>query len=542
MLKEASLAAIFLYSLPVLLRVHIEGVEIFLDSDVPFQKGLNVISGETGAGKSVFLGCLLSTLGEDPPRQLLRNGFLESTWESTPPGVLEHLLEDEPVWSLSRQVRDGRASALCGGRSVSASLLRDAGEEIMLRSGQHAQQELRQVSYHLQILDRFAETESLEELWSDWQEALRKLRSRQQQRKDLQEKEDFLRHEVDILQDAPYLGETESLQKERDGMLHIEERAESLEESARLLRQAEDSVALAENALERIEDYDAQARQTGEDLSNVLSVLQEGALALSSQLSELDTSPGRLEEIERRLSEIQALSRRFRGASEEELGDMLRQKEEELLLLETPAGGLGEEEVQELEDRFQKAALRVHQKRKQAARNLQSKVQEELQDLAVEADFQIHVSEKEAGPLGISEVEFFLKRSSGEASLREAASGGELSRIALALLLAAGSRKTFFVFDEIDTGIGGETAHLLAEKLHRLAQGNQVLVVSHLPQIALRADHLLALRRKDGKTEIREANSEGERRTELARLAGARGEESGALLEEVLREAAKNNS
>lgn len=522
----------------VLQQMHIEGVEIFGDCDVVFEEGLNVISGETGSGKSVLLGCLLATLGEDPPRKLLQNGFLESTWQADPPPVLEHLLED-PLWSLGRQVRDGRVSALCGGRSVSASLLREAAEQIMLRSGQHSQQELRQAAYHIQVLDAFADIEAPADLWRRWQDAAEKLRVQKQRRAELQEREDFLRHEVELLQTAPEPGETERLQRERDGMIHATERVEALGEGSRLLREAEEQLALAENRLERIGDYDEQARETLQEIQKVLPAVQEHARALSSHLAGIDASPGRLEEIERRLSEIQALSRRFRGADEEELGEMLRSKEEELLLLDSPGDDLEEEEVQKLREEFEAAASRVHQKRKKAALLLEQKVGEELRDLAVEASFVVRVQKGEPGPHGSSHVEFFLGRSSGEAPLQEAASGGELSRIALALLLAAGSDRKFFVFDEIDTGIGGETAHLLADKLHRLAKQGQVLVVSHLPQIALRADHLLALRREAGQTEIREVRSESDRRKELARLAGARGEESGALLEEAMREAAK---
>lgn len=523
----------------MLAELHLEGVEIFADTRVSFGQGLNVIAGETGSGKSVLLACLLATLGDDPPRDLIREGFLETIWQGSPPSALGHLL-DEDLWSLSRQIRDGRASSLAGGRSVAASLLQDAAEEIVLRSGQHAAQDLRQKNFHLQTLDNYAETDrdSLSQAWRSWQDSLRSLREQEEWVEREREREDFLRHEVELLQElGPRQGETEELESERNQLLHTEERRQSLREALEGLR-GEEGLSETLHALQKISEFDLAANAIAENLDGHLDAIREIGAEIRQLESLVEGEPGRLEEIEKRLLDIKSASRRFKGASEEDLCRLLEQKEKELGMLED-TGSIEDmrQETLRLEEDFLRRAKSISRQRKKSAAKLQAGVNRELQDLDVQPDFVIKITDSRSSASGIDEVEFLLQRGSREAPLVSAASGGEISRVALALLLAGGTEARTYIFDEIDTGIGGETAHLVAEKLHQLSCQSQVLVISHLPQIALRADHLLALHRSSQQTTISPADTQEARRRELARLAGARGEEWGASLEEMLREA-----
>lgn len=533
----------------MLLRLRIENLLLFAETEVVFQEGLNVISGETGAGKSVFLKALGLVLGDKASKDLIRPGaeeaYIEAFFDQRIPLFLE-ITEEDPV--LARRLNKSSSRAFVSGRSCAAEVLAEGGAELIFLTGQHAAQKLSSPTYQRYLLDTFAQVDTHElqasyRLWQQREEDLQDLRKKLLA---LEERGEFLEHEKSLIEELGLEeGEEESLAEERGKLLH----ADKLAEKSQFIRQflldpGEDSLlvdlARAVSSAEEMKEHDPDAAELLDLLSDAsLSLEAAGDLARGMEESYAG-DPGRLEEIETRLLAISDLRRRYKNMTLAEINAHLEEIASELSLWQS-----GEEELLRLEEEKEEAkreyfalAKEVSRKRKKAAEGLKKQVEGELADLALaDASFAVSLLPTDPGAQGLEKVEMLLSSNKGlEATpLGKGASGGELSRVNLALLLALPRQEGIvYVFDEVDAGIGGQTAHDLANKLLDLSKKNQVIVVTHLAQIAALADNHLAIEKQSSgdstKATIAVLNSE-ERREEIARLLGLQKEDAGQATE-----------
>lgn len=536
----------------MILELRIDNLAVFDKVEVAFQPGMNVISGETGAGKTLLLEALKLVLGSSPdpglkgPRR--EEAYVEALFAAPRPGTLADLVPVDEDFSLARRISGSGARALVMGRSASASLLQQAGEELLSLTGQHSSRRLVSAAYQMDLLDSYAgvNEEALVASWEEWKEAKRKEDELREALGQGAQREDYIRAEVENFRALdPRAGEEDEIENDLSRLRHAADLRGAAEEALLSLsdkdNSAVDLLGKAEAALLRQGENDKDLQKLGEQIS----VLRENVSDAASEARDLregyDLDPSSLQEMEERAVAISELRRRWRGLS---VADIIMEVEKMEAELQALPGG--EEELEKLEkksrkarEKYDKVSMEARSLRQAAASKLAKAVEKELADLRLaEARFHINVEEADPSPKGQDKVEMLLQANPGldPAPLSSGASGGELSRLLLALLLATSSDGGVYVFDEIDAGIGGDTAHVLAEKLQELSKSSQVIVITHLGQIARLADHHLLLEKKtDGKDTITElrALDDKERKSELARLIGASkeaGEEAERLL------------
>jgi DNA repair protein RecN (Recombination protein N) len=536
------------YHHAVLRRLRIENLVLIRAAELEFGPGLNAITGETGAGKTILaqaIGLLLGAKGDagfigadgdeayveaelDVPRDLYDEAALERLAELRP--------EDEDGLVLARRIfGDGRTRAYAWGRSAAREDVAAAAEGLIAMSGQFEQRRLARASYQLEVLDAFVGTEQQRrraELRVAWRELLAAQRRDEEVRAGAAEASarlDELRALVEDTQGFEPDGE-DLLRAERERLRHVTELAEAAAVAATALAPEEGEgaaglAALAERAVAPVERLAPELQRAGDELRDVELRLRETATELRAFLTGLESEPGRLEEVEAALERIAETKRRFRVDSYAELLARAAEARSELDAIadgrdpvEAVAAALAaaEREVNRLSDELRAARTR-------AVKPFSDAVAAELHDVGLgEGEFVAELREHDASPTGIDEVAFMIRPNQGLpfAPVAETASGGELSRIALAIAAVAGGET--MVFDEIDAGIGGETAHRVAETLRRLAQRAQVVTITHLPQIASVADRHFRVEKIPGDpTHTRiEPLGEDVRREELRRMLG----------------------
>jgi DNA repair protein RecN (Recombination protein N) len=534
----------------LLRSLRIENLVLIRAAELSFAPGLNAITGETGAGKTILaqaVGLLLGARGDasyvgpaadeayveaelDPPPGLLEEDELVSLAELRPAG------EDGLV--LARRVfTDGRSRAYAWGRSTAREDLAGVGERLIAMSGQFQQRRLARPSFQLDVLDAFAGDEQLRrrtEARRAWRELAAARRRSEDLSRGAEESAARLAELEALVEDTEDLEEDaeETLRATRERLRHVEELAAAATAAAEA-RAPEDGLgaaalaAVAERALAPVESLAPELARGGDELREVELRLRETASELRAFLAGLDAEPGRLEDVEGQLDRIATLKRRFACATYEEL---LARAAEARAELEAIHGGAdparaAEEALAAAERRAEALASELSAARRAAAPTFADAVATQLRDIGMgEGDFRVELRERAPSATGRDEVGFLIRPNPGLpfAPVAETASGGELSRIALAIAAVAGGET--LVFDELDAGIGGETANAVGRALRQLATRAQVITITHLPQIASLADRHFRVEKVAGDpTHTRiEALDDAERRRELERMLGGR--------------------
>jgi DNA repair protein RecN (Recombination protein N) len=535
----------------VLRRLRIENLVLIREAELELSSGLNAITGETGAGKTILaqaVGLLLGGKGDakaiGPAAQ---EAYVEAEFD-VPDGFfeeegLEALAElrpaDEPGLVLARRIfGDGRTRAYAWGRAAAREDVAAAAELLVGMSGQFEQRRLARPAYQLNVLDSFAGDEQLRRraaLRKAWRELGAARRRFDEVARDSAEAEARLAELQALVEDVHGFEEhTEAdLLAERERLRHVTELAEGAAGAAEALAPDEGDgaaglAAQAERAIAPLERIAPELAQAGAELRDAGVLLQETAAELRSFLAGLEAEPGRLEHVEGELDRIAVAKRRYGCGSYEELLARAAQACTELEARE--AGADPAADAQAALQRAQAAAVELaaglRKARRAAVKPFAKAVAAELHGIGLgDGEFHVELGERESSPVGIDTVAFLVRPNAGLpfAPVAETASGGELSRIALAIASAAGGKMTL-VFDEIDTGIGGQTAHAVAQTLRRLGERSQVVTITHLPQIASVADRHFSVEKVAGDpTHTRiEVLDEDERRGELERMLGGR--------------------
>ena len=532
----------------MLRRLRIENLVLIREAELALAPGLNAITGETGAGKTILaqaVGLLLGAPGDaayvgpdgeeayveaelDPPAAIFEDEELAALADLRP--------EDEEGLVLARRVfGDGRTRAYAWGRSAARQDLAAAGERLIAMSGQFEQRRLARPSYQLDLLDAFIGDEQQRrrsELRLAWRELGAARRRHDELARGAATAEARLAELRALVEDtAGFEPDTEqSLRAERERLRHVTELAQGAAAAGEALAPddgegAAGQVALAERAVAPLERLAPELERAGNELRDVELRLRETASELRAFLASLEAEPDRLDQVEAALDGIAETKRRFRCASYEELLGRAAEAREELAAIDEGADPLAAaaEALAAAEGRVRKLAAELGHARCAAAEPFAAAVAEELKGIGLgEGEFHVELRDREPGPAGSDEAVFLIRANPGlpSAPVAETASGGELSRIALAIAAVGGGET--IVFDEIDAGIGGQTAHAVGETLRRLASRAQVLTITPLPQIASLADRHFRVEKVPGDpTHARIEQLEAEkRREEIRRMLG----------------------
>jgi DNA repair protein RecN (Recombination protein N) len=532
----------------MLRRLRIENLVLIREADLALAPGLNAITGETGAGKTILaqaIGLLLGTRGDaayvgpegeeayveaelDPPAVFFEGEELAPLAELRP--------EDEEGLVLARRVfADGRTRAYAWGRSAAREDLATAGERLIAMSGQFEQRRLARPSYQLDLLDAFIGEEQ-ERRRSELALAWRELAAARRRHDELAEgavaaasRLAELRALVEDTAGLEHDGEA-SLRAERERLRHLTELAQGVAAAGEALASDEgngaaEQIALAERSIAPLERLAPELERAGDELRDIELRLRETASELRAFLASLEAEPDRLEQIEAELDLIAGAKRRFRCASYDELLARAAEARAELAAVEGGADPLAAaaRALAAADERVTALAAELRSARKKAAEPFAAAVATELRGIGLgDGEFRVELRERPFGATGSDEAVFLIRPNAGLpfVPVAETASGGELSRISLAVAAVGGGDT--LVFDEIDAGIGGQTAHAVGETLRRLAERAQVVTITHLPQIASLADRHFRVEKVPGDpTHTRiEQLAESERREEIRRMLG----------------------
>ena len=528
--------------------LRIENLVLIRDVELVFSPGLNAVTGETGAGKTIFAQAVGLLLGARGDASFVGPEASEAYVEAElhpPPGffddealtnLAELRPEDEEGLVLARRVfADGRTRAYAWGRSAAREDLAAAGERLIAMSGQFEQRRLARRSYQLDVLDAFVGPEQAArrgELRFAWRELAASRRRHEELAQGAATAEARLAELRALVEDTDGLepGSEEGLRRERERLRHVTELAAGVAAAGEALA-PEDSegaaglVAVAERSIAPLEHLAPELERTGNELRDVELRLRETASELRAFLASLEAEPDRLEHVESELDRIAEAKRRFRCATYEELLARAGEAQDELAAVEGGADPLGAaaQALAAAQQRVAQLSEALHAVREEAAGPFAAAVAEELHGIGLgEGEFRADLQPATPGPAGADEASFLIRPNAGLpfAPVAETASGGELSRIALAIAAVGGGET--MVFDEIDAGIGGQTAHAVGETLRRLAERAQVITITHLPQIASLADRHFRVEKVPGDpTHTRiELLDEAERGGEIRRMLG----------------------
>jgi DNA repair protein RecN (Recombination protein N) len=534
----------------MLRRLRIDNLVLIREAELELSAGLNAITGETGAGKTILaqaIGLLLGAKGEaaavgagapeayveaefDLPDGFLDDDELAALAELQPDG------EDGLV--LARRIfPDGRTRAYAWGRSAAREDVAAAAERLIAMSGQFEQRRLARPAYQLDVLDAFVGEEQQRrrrEARQAWRELQAARRRHDELTRDAAAAEARLAELRALAEDtAGFEPETEDdLRAERERLRHVAELAEAAAGAAEALAPedgegATDLVARAERAVAPVERIAPELQRAGDELRDVELRLREVAAELHGFLASLEAEPNRLEQLEGELDRIAEAKRRYRCQTYAELLERAAEARAELERLDDgfdpPAAAA--QALADAEARVARLAGELHEARAASLAGFEAAVAENLRGVGMgEGEFRVELRERDSGPTGADEAAFLIRPNAGLpfGPVADTASGGELSRVALALAAVAGGPT--MVFDEIDAGIGGVTAHAVGTTLQRLAERAQVVTITHLPQIASLADLHFRVEKVTGDPTVTriEPLDDAARKDELERMLGGR--------------------
>ncbi len=496
----------------------IENIAVIERAEILFDHGLNILTGETGAGKSIVIDAINAILGERTSRDIVRNGCerakVTACFDNVSDRVIS-LLNDSDIDCDDRNViitriisSDGRGSCKVNGSPVTVSMLKDIGRNLITICGQHDSQFLLLKEHHLSFIDNIANTE---EQLSDYKETFFKLKQANKELRMLLKNEDekerrleFLKYQIDELASAELkCGEKDTLIREKK-KIQAKEKIVAALNGAQLLLNGDDmnrgiseSVHGLIDCVDIVSEYDTKFSVFNDSLRDMLYSLEDLSSEISGKINNSDDSYSDIDSIEQRLDLLYRLSKKY-GNTEEEMLEHLNnisQEYENLLSGEERCEKLYNE-ISLLEDELIAKATCLSDCRKKAAADFEINVKNELIYLDMpNAQFKVDFKEANAGENGFDEVEFLFSSNFGQEPkpLQKIASGGELSRVMLAIRCVLSDRDTLdtMIFDEIDTGVSGRAAHKIAYKMSNLSKNKQVLCVTHLAQIAAYADNHL---------------------------------------------------
>ena len=537
----------------MLQELRIKNFAIIDELDLSFSKGFNILTGETGAGKSIILNAVQLLLGDRASEELIRSSEEEASVEALfdisenrevkgriqEKGQRLSGVEEKDSLLVRRVVsRSGRGKAFINGNLATLGMLSEIGEELLSIYGQHEHQSLQRVDTHIDILDEFGELMELREefqnlfqRFTSLSQELERIRGEKERREKERELKAFQSKEIEKA--GIRIGEEEALKEEKKVLAHAKKLTDFANASEEVLYSTEGS------AIERIQSVLHQGKEMAmidpslspifKNLDGALIQLEEVALALRDYSKRIEVNPGRLEEIEIRLEEIDRLKRKY-GSTE---ADILRFKEE---VDETLSSFTSDEErlsrlvgeIGPLREEMTQRAQKLSRERKRVASELKRSVEKELATLGMKkTTFQVRIEDQALSHKGKDRIEFLISPNIGEEvkPLAKIASGGELSRIMLAMkrILAIIGGRQVLIFDEVDAGIGGAIAEVVGRKLRELSKHHQVICVTHLPQIACFADrhHSVKKEVKSGRTvTVVDPLEKDARVEEIARMLG----------------------
>ncbi len=506
-------------------HLHIKNVALITESEIDFEKGLNILSGETGAGKSMVIDSLNFALGERTNSNFLRKGekmaLVEAVFTVKEEEILKKLeengipIEEDGTILLTRTMNQtGKTICRINGNVVTVGMMKECAEGLLDIHGQHQHQSLLNTAKHIQILDQFC-GKKLEEAKEDFEvsykafqeieKSLSKLLGDEQQRT---RKIDLLQFQIEeIAQAKLHIGEEEELLETKRRLMNGEKIRNLTENSLCFLYHGTEmqssSIDQLSRALQEVADltkYDEKINHIYETLSSVYAQMDDVVRDLKHYSDTIIEEPEGLENVEERIQLIYHLKKKY-GNNIEEILEFYQDATQELDFLLN-----SEEMVQQLNEKKKKVEKELLQKaeklssiRIEKAQEIQKEIEQQLWDLEMKyGKFVISIEDKkEITQNGKDKVEFLISANAGEElkPLTKIASGGEMSRVMLALktVLAKADKIEVFIFDEIDTGVSGRTAQKVAEKMAFIAKTHQIICITHLPQIAAMADHHLLI-------------------------------------------------
>ena len=533
-------------------HIHIWNFAIVEKLDIEFEAGLTVLTGETGAGKSILLDALNLALGDRADTSVIRHGndkaeisvtFSLHDAAEAAHWLNEHEMQSDDECIIRRTIsRNGPSKAFINGIPATVQQLRELGEMLVDLHGQHEHQSLLQREIQRQLLDDYANHKDLLEQvnsaytnWLTLQEQWQRLNSANQDRDSRLE---LLRYQVK---------ELESLNLQAGEAAELEAEHKRLANASQLLQTAQQVLAILEENDERavhqalaqchgdISDLarvDGQLQAVADLLNNAVIQVQETISEMRHYADNLELDPARLQEVEQRINDMHTLSRKHRVETEQlvSLLPALQRERDDLEQADIKLDGL-QKQIQQAKDAFSKSAGKLTQSRKKTAKQLSEKISDAMQSLSLPGGkFEIQLEampESRWNAQGCEQIEFLVSANPGQPvkALNKVASGGELSRISLAIqvITAQAARIPSLIFDEVDVGIGGRVAEIVGLQLRALGQHRQVVCVTHLPQVAALGHHHLQVSKQTGKdttvTEIKQLDSK-QRIDEVARMLG----------------------
>ncbi len=531
----------------MLCLLHIENIAVIEQADISFDRGFNILTGETGAGKSIVIDAISAILGERAYRDMIRTGANKASVRAVFTDVpeldwfRENGVEYDPETIIQREIHlDGKNVCRVNGSLVTVSILRKLGIQLINIHGQHDSASLFDENNHLQFLDAFANNEQLRTDYAEKYEAVAKLR-REIDRMTMDEGEklrrmETLKYQIEEISKANLeAGEDEELEARRKLLQNAEKLSNGMDAAVECLYGGDDTdgaaglLAEAERALSRLAKFGDSLASLHEKVADLMYQVQDVAEEVRDARDDLSYSADELEQIESRLDVIHRLRRKY-GVTCADILEYLEKAKQELDEIE-----FADDHLERLKGKLHKAektawdsAFALRKNRKATAETLSARILTELAQLDMpRVQFACQFMELELGSNGADAVAFYMSANAGEAlkPMSKVASGGELARIMLAMknVLAEQDQVNTLIFDEVDTGVSGRAAQKVAEKLRSVARNKQVLCVTHLPQLAALANtHLLiAKSERDGRTytTVTPLDLEGRKR-ELARIIG----------------------
>lgn len=527
--------------------LHIENIAVIESADISFDAGFNVLTGETGAGKSIVIDAISAIMGERAYRDMIRTGTSKASVRAVFSQVpafswfTESGVAYDPETVIQRDISlDGKNICRVNGALVSVAMLHQLGIQLINIHGQHDSASLFDEENHLIFLDNFASNQALRDTYREKYEAVAALR-RDIQKMTMDEGEklrrvETLQYQVAEIEKAELEpGEDDVLEERRKLLQNAERLSKGMDEAVEALYGDEESdgasglLAQAEHALGRLARFSDRFASLHDRVTDLMYQVRDIAEETKDARDDLSYSADELEQIESRLDIIHRLRKKY-GATCQDILDYLDKARKELDDIE-----FADDHLERLKQKLQKAeaeawnaAKLLRENRKENARAMSQRILQELSELDMpRVQFECVFQEQDLMPSGADAVAFYLSANAGEAlkPLSKVASGGELARIMLSMknVLAEKDQIATLIFDEVDTGVSGRAAQKVAEKLRKLAQHKQVLCVTHLPQMAALANtHMLISKaERDGRTytTVTPLDFEGRKR-ELARIIG----------------------
>ncbi len=546
----------------MLRSIYIRDYALIEELEVEFGPGLNIITGETGAGKSILIGALKMILGERASTEALRTGarkaVIEGVFDELDSPVLRTLLEEneiepQPLIILRREIGAAQSRAFINDSPATAQLLRDVTSLLIDLHGQHEHQSLLRSETHIGLLDNYGSLgpslAAYQVRYAAVEELVRRRRTLMAREQELRRQKELYAFQIEeIDQVSPRQGEEEELEAERRVLENAEQLFEVTARLYGLLYESDgavhDALVLTRNELADLLRIDPVFEEAHAEIDSARIVVSETAKLLQDYNARIEFNPERLEEIRNRLGELELLKRKYGGTLEA----VLEHRKEIGAVYDLASDFEGSinrltEQIEAARVTLSAAARALSAERREAALRLEQSIVAELARLGMaQSRFEVHFGIEEAAdgwiapsepgsvrlaafPTGMDRVVFYISANPGEAlkPLARIASGGEVSRIMLALksVLARSERLPILVFDEIDTGISGVIARKVGESMHELARFHQIIAITHLPQIAALGDrHFSVVKHiEDGRTKTRiRMLEEEERAAQIASL------------------------